>query len=271
MSEILKKEIELISKIIKEEKPPNVVAVGKTGHFVTVLLEDGTSGACFIDPEMLGKIQVPNTQNEIISAIKLANGPLNAERSLGIALINAYSLWWFEKTDYWNKSYQIYLGEKYDPIAIIKPTKNDVVGQVGYITPYIKYWADNAGKVIVLEKNLKEDYDPRITVAKSVKDLAEANILVITGASLLYHSTEEILQTCKDGKLKGIIGPSCTMIPDPFFNAGADFVGGAKPKDGSKSFLAHLLEGRPINWFQQIYEKVIIFREGLSPDKINKF
>ena len=255
MSEILRKEIQLISRIFKEENTPIVVAVGKTGHFVTVLLEDGTSGACFIDPEMTGKIHIPNSHKEILSTINLANGPLNAQRSLAIALINAYSLWWFDKTDFWKKSNQIFIGEKYDPIVIIKPTKNDIVCQVGYIAPYIKYWADNAKKVIVLEKNLKGDYDPRIIIADSIKDLAEADILIATGASLLYHSTEKILNTCKKAKLRGIIGPSCTMIPEPFFKAGADFVGGAKPIAGAKSFLAHLFEGRPMNWFRKIYEK----------------
>ncbi len=268
MSEILKNEINLISKIFKENEPPNVVAVGKTGHFVTVLLETGNSGACFIDPEMEGDIKVPHNKNEILNAIKAANMALNAERSLGIALINAYSLWWFDKTDFW-KNKQIYFGEEYDPMAIIKPKDKDIVAQVGYITPYIKYWVENAGKVIVLEKNLKDDYDKRITIAESIKDLAEADILIATGASLLYHSTEELLDTCKNAKLRGIIGPSCTMFPDPFFKAGADFVGGAKPKDPPQSFLAHLLEGRPINWFQRIYEKIIFFRTGLSPDIIN--
>lgn len=266
MSEILKQEIKLVSEFFKNQGTPSVVGVGKTGHFVTVLLETGHSGACFIDPDMIGEIKIPRNTNEIIKAIKLANGDLTAERSLGIALINAYSLWWFDKTDFWTNSNNVYLGEQYDPLNFIKPTEEDIVAQVGYIPPYIDYWLEHAGKVLVLEKNLKDDYDRRLVIVETIDELAEANILIATGASLLYHSTEKIFQACSNAKLRGIVGPSCTMLPEPLFDAGADFVGGAKPIDGPKSFLAHLLQGGPINWFQSIYEKIVIFREGLSPN-----
>ncbi len=71
--------------------------------------------------------------------------------------------------------------------------------------------------------------------------LAEADIVAITGSSLINHTFERIMLNCKPGSFKIMLGPSTPLSPI-LFDYGLDVIGGALVED-APTVLAMVKEG----------------------------
>ncbi len=71
--------------------------------------------------------------------------------------------------------------------------------------------------------------------------LAEADIVAITGSSLINHTFERIMLNCKPGSFKIMLGPSTPLSPI-LFDYGMDVIGGALVED-APTVLAMVKEG----------------------------
>jgi len=86
-----------------------------------------------------------------------------------------------------------------------------------------------------------------VELVDSVEGLTEADILIATGSSLIYHSTEELIEKTPKARLKAVIGPSVTLPPEPFWKRGVQFVGGAMIED-ERFIQALVAENMMDNW-----------------------
>lgn len=95
-------------------------------------------------------------------------------------------------------------------------------------------------------RTLKADELPFwVSVEKTGEVVPRADLLVITGTTLLFHSLEAILACAKPGAKVVLVGPTASMLPDAFFRRGVSVMGGdlvTRP-DGSWTFFAKAAPG----------------------------
>ena len=80
-----------------------------------------------------------------------------------------------------------------------------------------------------------------ISEEEGYKLLPEADVVAITGSSLINHTFERIVSNCRSGSFKIMLGPS-TPLSAVLFDYGLDAIGGALVEDVN-SVLAEIEQG----------------------------
>ncbi|RLG41899.1 MAG: hypothetical protein DRO01_02015 [Thermoproteota archaeon] len=110
--------------------------------------------------------------------------------------------------------------------------KDDVVAIVGFAYFAFPYLVDRTKRLICLELLDKEFFEvkslkgnkPRVEVYNDPEVLAEADVVLITGMTIPNETLSEILEFCKNVRLKVLYGPSCSFYPRYIFKLGIDCV-----------------------------------------------
>lgn len=182
----------------------------------------------------------------------------NALKSaVGIATINALSAILLEEEtcEYKPSAYG-------NALDLVRVTDQDTVVMVGAFPPFIKQLQEVAKRLFVIEKNPriigkgdKIDIEP---VARLEELIPQANILIITGVTLINQTLGPILKLA--GKTSNIIvvGPTASVYPKPLFDRGVNIMGGVRITDPSK--MIHLIGegGSGYDFFENCAEKIII-------------
>ncbi len=109
--------------------------------------------------------------------------------------------------------------------------EEDVVAMVGAM-PLFSRLKPFCSRILLLDMHADRYPVPEdVELVDSAEDLSEADVLIATGSSLIYHSTEELIEKTPKARLKAVIGPSVTLPPEPFWKRGVQFVGGAMIND----------------------------------------
>ncbi|HIT90214.1 MAG TPA: DUF364 domain-containing protein [Candidatus Merdenecus merdavium] len=206
--------------------------------FSGVKLSTGHGGLCFTPiKEMPEAVCCPSSARAMplsgrlkgrsvlayLDDVKSSN-PL--KRTLGIAALNALSTYYWDL--YPPKNYEIIMGEDaFDRIDVSKYKKSVVVGA---LVPMLKKLTKAGADYKVLEmdnRTLKGDellhYAPADDGKKYVPD---ADLLVITGVTILNNTLPDLLKMAKDDAHIIVTGPTASMIPDAFFERGVTLLGG---------------------------------------------
>ena len=104
--------------------------------------------------------------------------------------------------------------------------------------PFVETMRPNVRNLWVMEKQ------PRagdISEDEGYQLLSEADVVAITGSSLINHTFERIMFSCRPGSFKIMLGPSTPLSPI-LFDYGLDVIGGALVED-AKTVLAMVEEG----------------------------
>jgi uncharacterized protein (DUF4213/DUF364 family) len=235
--------IELVREILGNDTLENMVVERAVfGLFFSgVKLSDGKGGLCFTPiKEIPEAVCCPSSAGAMPISGKLKGRSVKAylddifgknilKRTLGIATLNALSASCWDKME--DKGYEIQYGvgsfDEFDDIDISKYKKTVVVGA---LAPMIKRLISNKADFHILEMDpstLKpHEMQYFMEASRAQEVVPDADLLVITGVTLVNNTLEELLSMAKPGAEIVVTGPTASMLPDAFFSRGVTRLGG---------------------------------------------
>ena len=148
------------------------------------------------------------------------------KRTLGIAALNALStLYWQLKPP---ADYTIQYG--YNAFDDVEPSKYDYTVVVGALVPMLKKLLAADADFTVMEvdrRTLKgKELDHYLPPSEASKCVPKADLMVITGVTVLNDTLPGLLELRKPGAEIIVTGPTVSMLPDAFFRRGVTSLGG---------------------------------------------
>lgn len=154
--------------------------------------------------------------------------PQDLRRALAIAVLNALveTLW---QRDGAPASALDGDGDAFDAIGL---QPGEQVALVGAFPPYMRFLRKHGQPFHVLEMDpstLKPDELPYYQPAERAPQVVpQADVLVTTGTTLLNGSLDGLLKLLRPGARAAVIGPTATLIPEPYARRGVAIVGGTR-------------------------------------------
>jgi uncharacterized protein (DUF4213/DUF364 family) len=240
--------------------------------FTGVKLSTGTGGLCFTPvkelpeavccPSSAGRIRDPR---EIIGtrAVDLLDDLDSREplrRAIAIAVLNALSAACWERG--FPSNYEI--RNRTDAQDLIPMTPDREVTVIGALAPVLKKLKKRGGTWWVVEQDprtlRKEEMDHYVPAGQADEVIVRADILLITGVTLLNHTLEGILR--KAGKRADIyiMGPTAGMLPGPLFARGVRVVGGVRVKRPDEVLDVLAAGGSGYHIFDDLAERIVLIR-----------
>ena len=163
-------------------------------------------------------------------------------RAVGIATLNALAeLCWRRRP-----AQGVALLPGTDAFDATEIRRGEQVVLVGAFIPFLKELKRRNQPYLVLEQNpaaLKPEEMPYYRPAELAREVVPAaDVLLITGATLLNDTLEDLLALARPEARVTVLGPTVGMLPDAFLARGADILGSvriARPD----AFLDLLAEG----------------------------
>ena len=148
------------------------------------------------------------------------------KRTLGIAALNALStLYWQLKPP---TDYTIQYG--YNAFDDVDPRRYDYSVVVGALVPMLKKLISADADFTVMEmdsRTLKgKELDHYLPPSEADKCVPKADLMVITGVTVLNDTLPGLLELRKPGAEIIVTGPTVSMLPDAFFKRGVTSLGG---------------------------------------------
>jgi len=183
-----------------------------------------SSGKCGVSyyPKEFPLPKPPEIVNgNVLMAASLALSNNMGERSLGIAIMNALS---------WEVASEssVRFG---DPLKDLE-VGGKIVATVGYFHPLLGRLISAKEVRVVERKEMEGVYPP----SKAKEALKGASVVLITGSALVYGGMEDYLSYSRGAEMVIVMGPTSSMLPQPFFNRGADIVAGVRITNCQKLF-----------------------------------
>jgi len=184
------------------------------------------------------------------------------KRAIGIAVVNALSASCWDQDP--PRDYSIERGS--DALDTVEIPDDAEVVVVGALVPILKRLKERGKPYAVIEmdpRTLKQDELPFwVPVERTAEVVANADLLVVTGTSLLFHSLEPILAAVKPGTQVVVVGPTASMLPGAFFRRGVSVLGG-DPVYRPDDLLDILSEGGSgYHFFGKSADRIIIRNAG---------
>ncbi|WP_303859623.1 DUF364 domain-containing protein [Alkalibaculum bacchi] len=206
--------------------------------FSGVKLSDGHGGLCFTPiKEIPEAVCCPSSAKAMPLSGRLSGRSVKSyledifsdnvlKKTLGIATLNALSSSCWDKMK--DKGYEIQMGiDTFDDIELQDKEKTVVVGA---LTPMLKKLIAANADFNVLEMDsstLKSHEMPYFMQANRAGEVVpQADLLVITGTTLINDTLEGLLSMAKPGAEIVVTGPTVSMLPDAFFFRGVTSLGG---------------------------------------------
>jgi uncharacterized protein (DUF4213/DUF364 family) len=164
------------------------------------------------------------------------------KRTLGIAALNALStLYWQLKPP---TDYTIEYG--LNAFDSVDPARYDHSVVVGALVPMLKKLLSADAPFTVMEmdpRTLKgKELDHYLPPSEADKCVPKADLMVITGVTVLNDTLPGLLELRKPGAEIIVTGPTVSMLPDAFFKRGVTTLGGIVVTDADE-LLDLLCEG----------------------------
>lgn len=214
--------------------------------FSGVKLSTGHGGLCFTPiKEIPEAVCCPSSARAMPLSGKLAGrgvqeylddifGDNVLKRTLGIAVLNALSTAYLDLPEGENyvsadgQKYEILKGQDAFDLLELKQGQKTVV--VGALVPILKRLLKENQDFTVLEMDSRTlkgaELDHYAPAAAASQYIPGADLLVITGATILNNSLEGLLAMGKKDVRVLVTGPTVSMLPDAFFEKGVTMLGG---------------------------------------------
>jgi uncharacterized protein (DUF4213/DUF364 family) len=208
-------------------------------YFTGVKLTAGVAGTCATPRDAVpGDICCPISARaagfqplagrpaaELMQEALAANG---LSRAVGIATLNALAELCWHRRPYPG----VALRSGTDAFDATEFHKGDRVVLVGAFVPFLKELKRRHQPYLVLERNpaaLKPEEVPFYRPAELAPEIVPAaDVLLITGATLLTDTLEGLLALARPAARVTIVGPTVGMLPDAFLARGADILGSVR-------------------------------------------
>jgi uncharacterized protein (DUF4213/DUF364 family) len=241
-------------------------------YFTGVKLTNGAGGVCFTPVKDIPEaVCCPSSVDTTFNPLKIRGMPVREvlpslssshpiKTAVAVAVLNALSslCWQRGFTD----TYKMHVGV--DGQDLVNMPQEKSVAVVGALVPTLRTLRERGGTWWVIEQDprtLKEDEMPHYVPATISADvLAEADVLVITGVTLLNHTLEGILGKTKPGAEIAVIGPTASMLPEPMFRRGVRISGGVWVRQADELLDVLFAGGSGYHFFHTFADRVTLQR-----------
>jgi uncharacterized protein (DUF4213/DUF364 family) len=139
---------------------------------------------------------------------------------------------------------------------------------VGAFIPFLKELKRRRLPYLVLEQNpaaLKGEELPFYRPADMAREIVpQADVLLVTGATLLNDTLEDLLALARPATRVTVVGPTVGLLPDPLLARGADVLGSVRITDPD-ALLDLLAEGGSAPHFLgRSAEKIVLARNAAA-------
>jgi len=138
---------------------------------------------------------------------------------------------------------------------------------VGAFTPFIKKISEITEKFFVIEKNPRvvgKDDTFKIESSDRLEEIIpQANILIITGVTLINHTLGPILDLAKKANEIVVVGPTASIYPEPLFKRGVTVMGGVRITDAARMIRLIGEAGSGYDFFDNCADKIIMRNEAI--------
>jgi uncharacterized protein (DUF4213/DUF364 family) len=238
---ILEETREMVQEKIGRDYEELVVEKAAIGLFFTAIkLSNGVGGICYTPAkEIPAAVCCPSSAGRIFNPEHLNGMPVSEALSglssdepikiaLSIAVLNALSTLCRQKG--MAGDYKILT--RTDAQDAVPMPKEKSVAVVGAFVPTLQALKARGGTWWVIEKNpetlLSEEMPHYVPADRSSDIIGQADILVITGVTLINHTLEGILSAARPDADIAVMGPTAGGLPDPLFKRGVRVVGGVE-------------------------------------------
>lgn len=242
MSSILLEEtVAHVKNILGEKINDLTIERAVFGLFFTgVKLSDGQGGLCFTPvKEMPQAVCCPSSARAMPLSGRLTKRSIEEtladlesnnilRKTLAIATLNALSASCWTSGEAKRAGYILELDKNtFDEVEI--PTEGKTV-VVGALVPILKRLIKDDADFIVLEMDKRTLKGAELDHYAPPEDahlyIPEADLVVITGVTVLNDTLPNLLQLVKPDAQVVVTGPTASMLPDAFFKRGVTMMGG---------------------------------------------
>ncbi|NOZ13184.1 MAG: DUF364 domain-containing protein [Acidobacteria bacterium] len=220
------------------------------GCFNTVVQSSGWGIASTLKPLSQRHEAVPGAGTLVGRNVKelaaLARSDNSLAASVGIAAINSAL-----------ETAALPLKELNARELLVEKGKGGVLGMIGHF-PFIERVRNLFSGALVFELNPQKGDLPAEEIRKRLK---EADVVAITATSLINHSFDEIISSCRKDSYRVLLGPSTPLTP-LLFQFGIDAVSGSIVTDPD-TFLPMAAEGTPFRKLAGI-SHVTLLKEDMN-------
>lgn len=272
---ILRETLAAISEILGSALDSLVVERAVVGLFFTgVKLSNGTAGACATPIKTIPEAVCCPTSamampfpgklrgRPAFDLAKEALGDHGIRRAAGIAAMNALADTCWRRRPH--RETEMRLGIDAFDATEIRPGDNVIV--VGAFIPFLRELKRRRQPFLVLEQDpatLKAEELPFFRPADQASAIVpEADVLLITGTTLINDTLEELLRWAKPTARVTMVGPTVSLLPDPFLRRGASVLGTVRITEPDE-FLETLAEGGSgYHFLGRSAQKVVLVRRS---------
>jgi uncharacterized protein (DUF4213/DUF364 family) len=273
---ILRETLSSISEILGPELEGLTVERAVIGLFFTgVKLSNGIAGACATPIKTIPEAVCCPTSAMAMPfpgklrgrpALDLANealGDHGIRRAVGIAAMNALADTCWRRRPH--PETELRLGIDAFDATEIRPGDNVVV--VGAFVPFLRELKRRRQPFLVIEQDpatLKADELPFFRPTEQADSVVpEADVLLITGTTLINDTLEELLRLAKPAARVTMVGPTVSLLPGAFLRRGADILGTVRIT-APDEFLDLLAEGGSgYHFLGRSAQKVVLVRRAV--------
>jgi len=211
-------------------------------------------------PSSAGRIFDPVKINGMKAAAVLAALPSDEpiKAAIAIATLNALSAICWERG--LNDNYHIQMNT--DAVDVVRMPAESSVAVIGAFVPILRKLKTRGGRWWVIEQDpqtLKSDeMDHFIPADRSDETIAAADVLIITGVTLVNHTLEPILKAARPDAEIAVVGPTASMLPDALFERGARVVGGVWVKKPDELLDVLAAGGSGYHFFDKLAPRIVI-------------
>jgi len=270
-NQILHDTVETIRKLASAEPAePTVERVVVGLYFTGVKLSTGHVGACATPsksatsaaccPDAGHASPLPGTLRgrRALDLVGETQHPDGVRRAVGIAAMNALAALCWDRRPHPDMTLEA--GIDAFAAADIRPGQQVVI--VGAFVPFLRELKRRQQPYLVLERNpgaLKPDELPFYRpAAEAATVVPQADVLLITGTTLLNDTIDPILAAARPDATKVVVGPTVGLVPDAYLRRGCDVLGGIRVTRPD-AFLDVLAEaGAGHHFFGRSAEKIVL-------------
>ncbi len=272
---ILRETLAAIPEILGSELDGLTVERAVIGLFFTgVKLSNGVAGACATPIKTIPEAVCCPTSamampfpgklrgRPALDLAKEALGDNGIRRAVGIAAMNALADTCWRRRPH--PDTELRLGIDAFDATEIRP--GDQVVVVGAFVPFLRELKRRGQPFLVLEQDpatLKPEELPFFRPAEQAGSVVpEADVLLITGTTLINDTLEELLKLAKPAARVTMVGPTVSLLPDAFMRRGADILGTVRIT-APDEFLETLAEGGSgYHFLGRSAQKVVLVRRS---------
>ena len=149
-----------------------------------------------------------------------------------------------------------------DGLDAVRMSDESSIAVIGAFVPVLRKLKGRKGVWWVIEqdpKTLKKDeMDHFIPADDSEDTIATADVLIVTGVTLVNHTLEAILGADRQDAEIAVIGPTASMLPDALFHHGVRVVGGVWVRKPDELLDVLAAGGSGYHFFSELAPRILI-------------